>query len=153
GFTRLENQLYRVEVHNGGVLPGNAPTLKWSRENGSVVTTIEEFDSTDPSWITVHDLGRDTDSLGFTIGDWVEVVNDHTELATDGTQLGFLATIVDMEAARTAIQLSAAPPSGGAASLRDLTLNPRLRRWDQVTIQPIPADPGPPATPAVPGVT
>src|SRR5690606_2293154 len=38
GYTRLENQLYRVEVHDGGAL-GSA-TLKWSRENGTVVSRI-----------------------------------------------------------------------------------------------------------------
>ena len=32
GYRRLENQLYRVEVHEGGA----SPTFKWSRENGSV---------------------------------------------------------------------------------------------------------------------
>ncbi|MCB1033105.1 MAG: hypothetical protein KDD47_04645, partial [Acidobacteria bacterium] len=37
GYTRLENQLYRVEVHDGGTL-GSA-TFKWSRDNGSVVTS------------------------------------------------------------------------------------------------------------------
>ncbi len=37
GYTRLENQLYRVEVHGPGGL-GEA-TFKWSRDNGSVVTS------------------------------------------------------------------------------------------------------------------
>ncbi len=153
GYRRLENQLYRVEVHHGGVLPGGNPTFKWSRENGSLVTKILDFDSSDPTWITVRDLGRDTESLAFAPGDWVEVVNDHSELSTDGTQLGFLTTIAIVDPGQNAIQLSAAPPSAAPASLQDLTLNPRLRRWDQSTLAPIPADPGLPATPAVPGVT
>ena len=36
GYQRLENQLYRVEIHDGGT----APTFKWSRENGSVAYAV-----------------------------------------------------------------------------------------------------------------
>src|SRR5262249_21649047 len=36
GFRRLENQLYRIEVHTAGEL-GTA-TFTWSRDNGSIVT-------------------------------------------------------------------------------------------------------------------
>ena len=36
GYRRLENQLYRVEVHEGGA----SPTFKWSRENGSVAYAV-----------------------------------------------------------------------------------------------------------------
>ena len=37
GFRRLENQLYRVEIHQGSQ-GGLQPTFKWSRDNGTVVT-------------------------------------------------------------------------------------------------------------------
>ncbi len=50
GYRRLENQLYRVEVHKSGALA--AATFKWSRDNGSVVTAIEKFNGQE---ITVHD--------------------------------------------------------------------------------------------------
>ncbi len=39
GFTRLENQLYRVEIHRGGA----NPTFKWSRENGSILTDVRSL--------------------------------------------------------------------------------------------------------------
>jgi hypothetical protein len=42
GYLGLENQLYRVEIHLGSDAEGG-PTFKWSRENGSVVTTIEKL--------------------------------------------------------------------------------------------------------------
>ncbi len=35
-YQGAENQLYRVEIHQGGAIAGG-PTFKWSRENGSVV--------------------------------------------------------------------------------------------------------------------
>src|SRR5215469_2035619 len=41
GYQRLENQLYRVEIHQGG--PAATATFKWSRDNGSVITAIESF--------------------------------------------------------------------------------------------------------------
>src|SRR5262249_35506332 len=43
GFRRLENQLYRVEIHtpSAGEAPTGSPTFKWSRENGSITTRLE----------------------------------------------------------------------------------------------------------------
>ena len=75
GYQLLENQLYRVEIHYGSDNP-NGPTFKWSRENGSVVTTIESFSGND---INVHDVGHD-DVLGFAPGQWVEVIDDEKDL-------------------------------------------------------------------------
>src|SRR5205085_11812880 len=40
GYQRLENQLYRVEVHRGSDAQ-EGPSFKWSRDNGSVVALIE----------------------------------------------------------------------------------------------------------------
>ena len=37
GYRGLENQLYRVEIHDPGQ-PGGTATFKWSRENASVVS-------------------------------------------------------------------------------------------------------------------
>ena len=154
GYRRLENQLYRVEIHEGNVAGGNV-TFKWSRENASVATRILDYDGTDPTWITVDSLGHDAVTLGFSKGDWVEIVNDHSELSTDGTQLGYLATIVDLDEGTSSIQLSRVPDPPGSpdpASLRDRSTNPRLRRWDQVQLAAIPASVSPPS-PAVDAVT
>ena len=38
GYQGMENQLYRVEIHQSGDL--SSATFKWSRENGSVVTRV-----------------------------------------------------------------------------------------------------------------
>jgi hypothetical protein len=42
GYKRLENQLYRVEIHKSSGVTGG-PTFKWSRDNGSVVVAVSEF--------------------------------------------------------------------------------------------------------------
>jgi hypothetical protein len=59
-----ENQLYRVEVHDGsfdslGV--ATQPTFKWSRENGSVVFPIKGIKSDEGDTVTLEleNLGRD----------------------------------------------------------------------------------------------
>src|SRR5262249_15796564 len=44
-------------------------TFKWSRDNGSIVTSILSITGKD---VSVHDLGRD-DVLGFKPGQWVEI--------------------------------------------------------------------------------
>ncbi|MEP6779520.1 MAG: DUF6519 domain-containing protein [Gemmatimonadaceae bacterium] len=123
GYRRLENQLYRVEVHTPGA-PGTA-TFKWSRDNGSVVTAIEKISGKD---ITVHDLGSDN-VLGFASGQWVELIDDRAEL--NGLP-GQLAQIDAVSSSLRRITLKVAPtPLSTSADGVDITLHPKLRRWDQ----------------------
>jgi hypothetical protein len=123
GYRRLENQLYRVEVHTPGA-PGTA-TFKWSRDNGSVVTAIEKMSGKE---ITVHDLGPD-DVLGFASGQWVEISDDRLEL---NGQPGQLAQIDAVSSSLRRITLKVAPtPLSGGADGVDRALHPKLRRWDQ----------------------
>ncbi len=123
GYRRLENQLYRVEVHTPGAL-GTA-TFKWSRDNGTVVTTIEKISGKE---ITVHDLGPD-DVLGFASGQWVELCDDRLEL--DG-QPGQLAQIDAVNASLRRITLKVAPtPLASGANGVNPEWHPKLRRWDQ----------------------
>jgi photosystem II stability/assembly factor-like uncharacterized protein len=84
GYRGLENRLYRVEIHEGGVLSSgtneNVPTFKWSRDNGSVVVGGECIDeSGSGNKVKVNRLGRDQ-VLVLKEGDWVEVLGDGTEL-------------------------------------------------------------------------
>src|SRR5579885_1177324 len=116
GYRRLENQLYRVEVHEGGAR--DEATFKWSRENGSVVTSVEKVNG---SVVTVKDLGRD-DVLGFAGGEWVEVVGDESELT--GTP-ATLALVKKIEPSLREITLDTDVSSlSGKAGLK-------LRRWEQ----------------------
>jgi hypothetical protein len=77
-FRGEENQLYRVEIHRGGIgwdgqsSGGNAATaatFKWSRDNGSNVFPIVSFDD---DVVTLEYLGRDAHS-DLQEGDLVEV--------------------------------------------------------------------------------
>src|SRR2546430_6337597 len=74
GYNRLENELYRVEIQNGGNL--NTATFKWARGNSSVQTTILEISG---SLLKVSDTGKD-EVLSFAGGQWVEIVTDESAL-------------------------------------------------------------------------
>ena len=115
GYQRLENQLYRIEIHKGGSL-GTA-TFKWSRDNGSVITSIEKTNNLE---ITVHDVGLD-DVMGFANGQWAEVVDDITEL---NGQPGQIVQIDNVNPATRVITLKSSPT--GVNPIH----NPKLRRWD-----------------------
>ena len=123
GYRRLENQLYRVEVHTPGA--AGTATFKWSRDNGSVVTAIEKISGKD---ITVHDLGPD-DVLGFASGQWVELIDDRSELNGLPGQLAQIDA-VSSSLRRITLKAAATPLSTGADGV-DVTLHPKLRRWDQ----------------------
>jgi len=79
GYRGLENQLYRVEIHNGG--PVGTADFKWSRDNASVASGVEEVVSCKE--LKLYSLGRDA-VLGFNDGDWVEILDDHYELCGEG---------------------------------------------------------------------
>ena len=116
GYRRVENQLYRVEVHTGG--SRDDATFKWSRENASVETRIEKIDG---SIVTVADIGKD-DVLGFGSGQWVEIVDDEST----SRQLPYpLVQIdqVDPATRKITMETSLAAFEGKP--------NLKLRRWDQ----------------------
>ena len=124
GYRGLENQTYRVEVHDGGA-PGTA-TFKWSRDNGSVVLAAVEMVS--PSVLRLASLGRD-DVLRVSTGDWIEILDDHYEL---GRRPGVMRKVTVDDAERTVAFADALPgdlqPAGADdAAARHL----RVRRWDQ----------------------
>jgi photosystem II stability/assembly factor-like uncharacterized protein len=124
GFRRLENQLYRVEIQQGGA----TPRFKWSREDGSVEFGIDSIgapSSGSPveTVVTLRSRARD-DNLELSAGDWVEIVNDDLALeARVGPLFQFLRDGSD----RMQIVLAGAVPAGLAA---DPTRHPLLRRWD-----------------------
>ena len=132
GFRGLENQLYRIEVHDGNFDPTVAgaadpaatPTFKWSRDNGAVVAAWTAHTST--LELTIDRLGPGGTS-GFAPGQWVEISDDASELARSP---GLLA-VID-EVGETTITLL--DPDGTlAASLAgtfDASAHPRVRRWD-----------------------
>ena len=120
GFQRLENQLYRVEIHSTGSLGGAAAaTFKWSRENGSVTTA---WLSQDVLNLRVATTGRDA-PLGFGPGAQVELTDDTHELLS---RPGVMVQIDRVEGNVITIK----QPST-AVNIADFPRNPKLRRWDQ----------------------
>ena len=77
GYRGLENQLYRVEIHDPGQ-PGGSATFKWSRENASVGSRVASMVS--GTELELATLGRD-DVLSFKTGDWVEITDDVREFS------------------------------------------------------------------------
>ncbi|GAB2916761.1 DUF6519 domain-containing protein [Streptomyces mayteni] len=115
-----ENQLYRVEIHDGGTAEAGA-TFKWSRENGSVVFPIVEVDGT---WIELATLGGDG-KLDLSAGDWVEVLDTGYASRLQPADL-LQVEEVDLPGRRVRLHEEPAPGVGRAPHR-----NPYLRRWDQ----------------------
>ena len=116
GYTRLENQLYRVEVHTGG--PRNSATFKWSRDNASVQTTISNIAG---AVLTVADPGKDQ-VLNFEAGQWVEIVDEESTLKAEPHDL---FQIDHLGPGQNEITLKST-----AAALSNRK-GLKLRRWDQ----------------------
>jgi hypothetical protein len=123
-YRGVENQLYRVEIHDGGSVSSTSggssaasgPTFKWSRENGSVVLPIDKVEG---NIITVKNLGRD-DRFGLKKNDWVEIVDDSTVLDSPNP----LLQVETVDYSNSQVILKTTPPS-------NIGDNPLLRRWDQ----------------------
>ena len=122
GYQRLENQLYRVEVHSSGT----APTFKWSRENGSVAYAVQEVrvdTATSRTTVRLAARGRDA-NLDLALHDRVELVDDDAELQhRAGTLFEYLNDGDDA----LELVLDGVPP--GTLG-QDPSRHPVLRRWD-----------------------
>jgi len=138
GYTGAENQFYRVEIHLPGVgsalgATGGA-TFNWSRENVSVETGVTNIANGTNSLnqpttvLTVLSLGRDQ-VLGFTPGNWIEVLNDSLYLS--GLP-GEMCQIDSIDVSGKTITLTA-PLTSSSFSLGTpaANSNTRIRRWDQ----------------------
>jgi len=126
GFRRLENQLYRVEIHEAGAYGTLA--FKWSRENGSVVAAVQQSGSVPPTTpitgptFNVAAVGRDA-TLGFKKGDWVELIDDVGELISGRGEL-LEVDVVDVGAMTITTKTS---PVRAVLSV----YHPKMRRWEQ----------------------
>ena len=121
GYRGLENQLYRVEIHDAGQ-PGGQATFKWSRENASVGSRVVNVVT--PNELELESLGRD-EVLRFNSGDFVEVIDDRREFA----QLGGEMRSITVDNATRRMTLSAPLPGD---MLTDPQLrNLRVRLWSQ----------------------
>ena len=86
GYERLENQLYRVQVHDGagnGPGPAVTATFVWSRDNGIVVAKVLDIEVVDAAAgtavLTVDRTGRD-EELSIREGHLLEATSTDREL-------------------------------------------------------------------------
>ena len=134
GYQGLENQLYRIEIHQAG--DQSQATFKWSRENGSVVAAVTGIAG---STLQLSSLGPDAD-LGFQAQQWVELTDDTYQFGEPPNQPGTLYQIQSIQPTDRSVTLV------GPVTPVDLAKNARLRRWDQsgpsATIAGIPLSAG-----------
>jgi hypothetical protein len=119
GYRGVENQLYRVEIHQHG--DETSATFKWSRENGSVVAAIT---SVSGNTVYVDSLGPDA-NLGFSPQQWVEIYDDTNLFGQPPNQPGNLYQIKSISPETLSLT------TYQTVTLLDPTRNPRMRRWDQ----------------------
>jgi hypothetical protein len=110
-YRGLENQLYRVEIHRSST--DGAPTFKWSRDNGSVLTAVDA--------IAGNEL-RVASTRGFEAGDWVELTDDDLDLRGEP---GVLLRLAKIEGGTLSLEPDATPPLPAAS------VHPKVRRWNQ----------------------
>jgi hypothetical protein len=126
-YRGAENQLYRVEIHTGGVA-GDA-TYKWSRDNGSRIFPIHMGSGNNVSLTT---MGRDSD-YNLNDGNLVEVVDDTYDLRLEQDARPVLKVAhverVDMQVTLASLNGNGALPNLPTYVKNDYR-NPLLRRWD-----------------------
>ncbi len=128
-YSGPENQLYRVEIHTGGVYDGTTQTFKWSRENGSVIFPIVNLTSSAgtassaaTTTVILENLGRD-DRFGLSENDWVEIQDDDYVLLNSA---GTLLQVQSIDSSNLTVTLAGTP-----ALTVNMKKHPLLRRWDQ----------------------
>src|SRR4051812_5038244 len=118
GYVGLENQLYRVHVHD---LSSDRPVILWSRENASVATTWVGSIAADI--LQVASIGKDA-VLGFRPGDWVELYDDRSVL---DARPGTLVRLLNAREDRLTLDLTTAT---GTTAITDFAGHPQVRRWN-----------------------
>lgn len=142
-YTGMENQFYRVEIHQPGSpvtggsppfpLPAGTATFKWSRDNASVITAVtsianvQNSEGNPASQLAVQSLGRDQ-VLGFAPGNWIEILDDNLEF---GGLPGELHQIDSVDFSAKTITLTTTLGAHFSPGDTDPNLHTRIRRWDQ----------------------
>jgi Family of unknown function (DUF6519) len=117
GYRGLQNQLYRIEIHDDGSMgPNSRPTFKMSRENGSVEFRILNVSN---DRVTLDSMGRDP-RFGLKSGDWVEIVAPPGHFDAPGP----LRQVQNVDISRRQVTLQ--ETTTGTAPRPGLL----LRRWD-----------------------
>ena len=114
-YRGLENQLYRVEIHQGSSNPSKpleGVTFKFSRENGAVLA----------AWLDGNGQRLEvSNTRDFYVGNWVEVFSFENEMEHSP---GKLTQIERLDSDAIIVH--------DAMMLEDFKTMPRIRRWDQI---------------------
>jgi hypothetical protein len=132
GFRGLENQLYRVEIHDPGQ-PGGSATFRWSRDNASIGSRVVSLIS--DSELELESLGRD-EVLRFNTGDFVEILDDVREFAQLGGEMRSITVAnatrrITLNAPLPNDMLPAGTPPAFPDSAFPKQRNLRVRLWSQ----------------------
>jgi Family of unknown function (DUF6519) len=142
GYTGMENELYRVEIHQSGVANGSgsaspvAATFKWSRDNASVITAVTAITpatnvaNNPTSGLTVLSTGRDN-VLSFKPGDWIEITDDYLELNGQAGELHQIDSNGVSKALKTIILQTPVSADLQARLASGVDYHTRICRWDQ----------------------
>jgi len=87
GYGYLGNNLYRVEIHNGGRY--SEATFKWSRDNGSIIRAVESIDK---KTVTLLDPTRSCAQI-FHAGQFVEITDDEHEIKGENGEFARIESI------------------------------------------------------------
>ncbi len=127
GYTGAQNQLYRIEIHQGGESSenGGGATWKWSRENGSIAFGITNISAPAAGGPYEVDLRSGPQAAGaFSLGEWVEIASD--------------TVAEDAQTKPPLLRVASAPPQSGASISLDASpgaynskAHQIVRRWDQ----------------------
>ena len=107
------------QLHHFNILPYVKFSIKWSRENGSVVKKWTGQDSNNAAILTIDSEGKDS-VLGFAPGGWIELTDDTLELQG---KPGTLVKVVLVEGKNLTINV-------GTILYSDFPKNPKIRSWD-----------------------
>ncbi|MCC7564805.1 MAG: hypothetical protein KO206_00795 [Methanomicrobiaceae archaeon] len=130
-YRRLENQLYRVEVHEE-FSGGHLPLIKWSRDNAAFAARCSA--SSPDGRITLKDAPsrvldafRDCRTAG---GRWIEITD---ELRERKGIAGVVARLIGLEGEDLIIDPETIRPPGSDTVIRlESFTNPTVRLWDYV---------------------
>jgi hypothetical protein len=126
GYNRMENHLYRVEVHKAGKT-GAGATFKWSRDNATLAVA---WLASDGVKLTVSGIGHDRYS-GFQNGQWIEATDDDRERRGEA---GVLVRIKTVDGNVITVDPATAE---GALAIAGFGANPKIRGWDGAGALPI----------------
>lgn len=124
GYRRLENQLYRVEIHDTAANPANH-AVKWSRDNGAIAARMEAVTTASTGLtgsVTVSTARRDG-VLGFAPKQILELTDEGRVLRG---QPGVLVEITGVRGKIIDFKLDVAQQ----LTLANFPHAPTVRRWD-----------------------